>query len=253
LTSPYGSLIQSFNRWLLSTFSTESVVEGATFRVKASPAIGSTALETPSAIDQILGIMTTTTNKCLGCGHVSKRNATLQAVDLTYPKKVSEGILNQRLTGLQAVETSFGDLVRSAILRENSTKATCSNCKLFAPLESIRRLAGPAVETLPSVISVNAAVSTPEIFEIWRDKRKAGTSTHFLQKQVSILPTEEDAFSVGEGEGAVVYEVKVHLHGTVVDWTDHPQSIVVQVQESPDTPVHLLSFVKSESAVRRGS
>lgn len=215
MTSPYGSLIQSFNRWLLSTFSTESVVEGATFRVKASNT--TTSPETSSAIDQILGITTTTTNKCLGCGHVSKRNATLQAVDLTYPKKVGEGHPNQGLTGLQAVDTSFGDLVRSAILRENSTKATCSNCKLFAPLESIRRLAGPASQTLPSVISVNAAVSTPEIFEVWRDKRKAGTSTHFLQKQVSFLPTEEDAFSVGEGEEAVVYEVKVHLHGMMAE------------------------------------
>lgn len=184
-------------------------MEGATFKVKASTAIGSVAPETPSAIDQILGIMTTTTNKCLGCGHVSKRSATLQAVDLTYPKKVSRGHPGFR-TDRQAVETSFGDLVRSAILRENSTKATCSNCKLFAPLESIRRLAGPPSQILPSVISVNAAVSTPEIFEVWRDKRKAGTSTQFLQKQVSFLPTDENTFSVGEGEGAVVYEVKVY-------------------------------------------
>jgi PAB-dependent poly(A)-specific ribonuclease subunit 2 len=87
-TSPYGSLIQSFNRWLMSTFSAEALVEGETFDVRP-PVIENLSLAPPSAIEQVLGIETVTTNTCLNCGYVATRNATLNTVDLAYPKKVS--------------------------------------------------------------------------------------------------------------------------------------------------------------------
>ena len=80
-TSPYGSLIQNFNRWLLSSFSAESTVDGETFQILP----GSSA----SCIDQIFGLNVRTTNICSACDFVSVRYSTLHAVDLAYPKKVS--------------------------------------------------------------------------------------------------------------------------------------------------------------------
>ena len=88
-TSPYGSLIQSFNRWLMSTFSAEASVDGETFDVRPS-SLENMSLTTPSAIEQVLGIETVTTNTCLNCGFVATRNAILNTVDLSYPKKVSD-------------------------------------------------------------------------------------------------------------------------------------------------------------------
>lgn len=85
-TAPYGSLIQNFNRWLLSTFSGESVVEGESLNLRSG--LEGISLESPSAIDQVLGLNTRTTNTCTSCGFVSTRHSTLHAVDLAYPKKV---------------------------------------------------------------------------------------------------------------------------------------------------------------------
>jgi len=87
-TSPYGSLIQSFNRWLMSTFSAEAVVDGESFDIRRS-SLENLSLAAPSAIEQVLGIETTTTNTCMNCGYVATRNTTLNTVDLSYPKKVS--------------------------------------------------------------------------------------------------------------------------------------------------------------------
>lgn len=87
-TAPYGSLIQSFNRWLLSTFSAESMVNGESFRLR-QPGMDNLSLEdTTSAIDQVLRIETITTSTCQACDLVSSRASTLHAVDLTYNKKV---------------------------------------------------------------------------------------------------------------------------------------------------------------------
>ena len=73
----------------MSTFSAEASVDGETFDVRPS-SLENMSLTTPSAIEQVLGIETVTTNTCLNCGFVATRNATLNTVDLSYPKKVSD-------------------------------------------------------------------------------------------------------------------------------------------------------------------
>lgn len=88
-TSPYGSLIQNFNRWLMSTFSAEANVEGENVDIRQND-IANLSLETLSSVEQVMGIETTTTNTCLACDHVSKRSAVITTVDLAYPKRVSQ-------------------------------------------------------------------------------------------------------------------------------------------------------------------
>ena len=192
----YGSLIQNFNRWLLSTISTESIVEGQKIDIRPRD-LAELSLETtsvPSAIDQVLGIDLKTTNTCQACGHVATRFATLQAVDLAYPRKLSEA-------------PPFGGLLRSSIIRETSTRAACSHCKQFAPLLSQRVLARPGDRGLPPVISVNAMVSGPEVFDVWKDKQKGRVTTRYLPDRVAFRPTEDGDMKVDED--GVVYEVKV--------------------------------------------
>ena len=192
----FGSLIQNFNRWLLSTISTESAVEGQRTDIRPKD-LADMSLDnspTPSTIDQVLGLDLKTTNTCQACGHVATRSATLQAVDLAYPRKLSDA-------------PPFAELLRSSIIRETSTRAACSHCKQFAPLLSQRVLARPNDKGLPPVISVNAMVSGPEVFEIWKDKQKGKVTTRYLPDRVAFKPTEDGDIKVDE-EG-VVYEVKV--------------------------------------------
>lgn len=87
-TSPYGSLIQNFNRWLLSTFSAEANIEEAQVDLRSSDLSG-ISLEVPTTVEQVVGIETITTNTCANCGFVTTRPATITTVDLTYPNKVS--------------------------------------------------------------------------------------------------------------------------------------------------------------------
>ena len=87
-TAPYGSLIQNFNRWLLSTLSTEAMVEGETFDVRPEGLENLSLGSIPSVIDQIIGMDMVTTNTCSSCGFVTSREMTIHAVDLIYPRKV---------------------------------------------------------------------------------------------------------------------------------------------------------------------
>ncbi|WVQ83826.1 PAB-dependent poly(A)-specific ribonuclease subunit PAN2 [Cryptococcus sp. DSM 104549] len=256
-TAPYGSLIQNFNRWLLSTFSTESIVEGSTFDLlrSASPSGESDGApellekmsikDGQSAIDQVLGVQLKTTNTCRSCGFVSERESTLHVVDLVYPKKTNPA-------------PTFADVLRSSIQRDSSTKATCSNCKHFALLGSRRVLnlgkgggGKKKRDALPPVISVNAMMTAPDVFGFWRDRKegkgKGGATTaasgggRFLSKRVG--------FHLGDGgELSVVKEGKEGKEGAGETVWYEVRSMVVQIQETADAPAHLVSFVKMPSA-----
>lgn len=216
---PPSTLIQNFNRWLLSTFTTEAVVEGQTFSVRPSTIESMSLKSPPSAINQVLGVAVKTTNRCLSCQHVTVRDSTIQAVDLSWPRKSS------------AEAPSFADTLKSAIIRSSTTKANCSNCKTFAGLDSRRDLAGDPSTALPPVLFVNAMVSSPEQFEIWKDRHEGGKRKHYLPRRITFRPGTNGEVVVDESGEGIVYEVK---------------SVVVQVQTSPENPAHLLSFCKSE-------
>jgi PAB-dependent poly(A)-specific ribonuclease subunit 2 len=190
----YGSLIQNFNRWLLSTFSTEAVVDGKTHNVRSSDMSDLSLESAPSAIDQVLGIQLKTTNTCSACDFTTSRNGTVQAVDLTYPRKVAD-------------TPSFAELLRQSIIRESSTRAACPNCKQFVPLLSQRKLANPTPKGLPAVISINAMVSGTEIFDVWKDKKIAKETQYYVPSQVGFMPTPEG--DLVADEKGVVYDVKV--------------------------------------------
>jgi len=214
-----STLIQNFNRWLMSTFTTEAFVDGKTFSLRPPTFSNMTIAPAPvSAINQVLGISVKTTNRCLACQHVSVRESTLQTVDLSYPRT-------------KAADSSFPDVLRSAIIRASTTKANCSNCKNFAPLDSRRDLASSPNSSLPPVLSINAMVSTPEQLEVWKDRTEAGKVRHYLPRQVSFHVGDTGEIVADESGQGITYEVK---------------SVVVQVQTTPDNPAHLLSFCKSE-------
>lgn len=210
-----STLIQNFNRWLLSTLTTEAMVDGLAFNIR-TPEFQSLNLGGPaSPINQVLGVAVKTTNTCMSCGYVSVRDSTLQAIDLAYPRRPSEA-------------SPFPETLRSAIIRSSTTKAACPNCKAFAPLSSERDLAGSPEASLPPVLSVNAMVSSPENLEVWKDGTEHGKPRYYLPKRVA-FQSGPKGITADDGDQGIVYDVK---------------SVVVQVQTAPDSEPHLISFVK---------
>jgi hypothetical protein len=89
--------------------------------------------------------------------------------------------------------SSFPETMVSSILRESTTRANCSKCKQFAPLDTRRTLARG---TLPPVISLNALVASQETFEIWKDKRTA----RYLPSSIKLQANSDGSIDVGSGD-----------------------------------------------------
>ncbi|GMK57719.1 hypothetical protein CspeluHIS016_0405530 [Cutaneotrichosporon spelunceum] len=210
------TLIQNCNRWLLSTFTTESVVNGKSFNLRTSEIGNLSLIPGPSAINQVLAIAVKTTNTCLSCNYVSTRESDLQTVDLAYPRKAADA-------------GSFAEVLCAAIVRSSSTKAACPSCKQFAPLDSRRSLTGNPERSLPPVLSVNAMVGSPEQQDIWRDRTEGGKPKRFLPLSVAFQQGPKGLMAENNGDTGIVYDIK---------------SVVAQVQTAPENPAHLLSFAR---------
>ena len=172
--------------------------------------------QTPSLVDQVLGISVRTTNTCERCHHVASRDSVIHAIDLAYPRKPENHL-------------PFTDVLRSSILRETSRKATCANCKHFAVLNTQRTVVGQSDCGMPPVFTVNTMVSGPEIFELWRDTSEDGGATQYLPPEVAIARGQNGDLTVSTDGIGARYAVT---------------SLVVQIQESPDVPAHLVSFAR---------
>jgi PAB-dependent poly(A)-specific ribonuclease subunit 2 len=170
---PYGTMIQSLNRWLLSTFSSESAV--ASYALRGLDAL---ALESTSPVDQVLGVKTRTTSTCTGCAAETSRQTTMQVIDLQYRRNVQE---------------SFCEVLQASLLRESDTKATCTMCKRFIRIESRRALAADTNAALPAALCVNAMAAD----DAWRGR--------YLPARLSV---DEHVGVSEKGEG-IVYHVKV--------------------------------------------
>ena len=111
------------------------------------------------------------------------------------------------------MDTKFTELLRTSLLRESTTKATCSSCKQFVPLASRRIIDGVMEDSLPAVISVNAMVSTPEVFNVWKDGPVKGgvEGSRFLPKQVVLSEDDQGELRFNEEGEGLVYDVTVRV------------------------------------------
>lgn len=183
-TQPYGSLIQNFNRWLLSTLSSESIVNGETPNIR-QPTMSSLSLEnSPSAIDQVLGTRMRTANTCSACHATVTRETVMHVLDVQYPRKAN---------------ASFCEVLQNSIVRDTDTKATCSSCKRFIKILSKRSLAGEQGEALPPVLSINANAATAEVESLWK--------TGYLPTRFVVSDQDGVTFAM-EGSG-MAYNLKV--------------------------------------------
>ena len=103
----------------------------------------------------------------------------------------------------------FASLVRGALLRELTHKATCQSCKRFSTFTSHRTIHS---RELPPLLAVNTAVHDEETLRPWLDVRRQ----RFLTPQVEL---RGDIDEVDDTETAS-YEVRVSRDVVWMRWMD---------------------------------
>lgn len=225
----YSALIQTANRFLLETMTTESDVHGMRRTVAIQPR-GALQSSLP-ILSQLIGLHTQTINICSACGHQAQRESIANVLDLVYPRKVRQVASSANIRvktaksksfpllfcELQALSNEipppadFPSILQASISRENLTKATCPNCRQFVGARVKRRLVDGS---LPAVLAINAAVHTSEQMEHWLDSSTKGPGGRLLQPYIALDATGRvlkafDPSSTPRDEGMVVYELSV--------------------------------------------
>lgn len=256
----YTNLIQSMNRFMLDTTSSESIESGIVSGTSTpgdrgheasrrglplnqggkammgwNPNVtdvlagGGTSAESPqtaaavaarrnpegtdsrSLISRLFANGAVTKTTCGTCGNETTRESSSHVIDLVYPRKA--------LSNEPATASDFASILRSSLVRETLSKATCRACHTPAsPLRSRRVL--PPNSRLPQALSVNAAVHTSEQLGYWLDGVSAPDSEHtrtYVPPKLGIDVQGEEVRSKGiwndeemtSFKGAAVYTLRV--------------------------------------------
>ena len=113
----------------------------------------------------------------------------------------------QTLSNEIPMPSDFASILRNALVRDMSYRATCQTCKLLATQHSRRVIPS---RDLPPLLAVNACVYSDDHLQYWLD----GRSGRFLSPRVSVRPATGTSQPGGIMEGvddpeAVVYELRV--------------------------------------------
>ncbi|KAF8590468.1 hypothetical protein K439DRAFT_1329688 [Ramaria rubella] len=210
--SDYASKIQTFNRFMLE----QLISEGNAF--PHNPRIVSPAAETithgnfiapaPAPITQLFGIDAKSNIVCLSCG----------------ARRDKEGLAHVTPSNEMPPPSDFASILRNALVRDTSYRATCQTCKQLTTQRSRRII--PSWD-LPPILAVNACVYSEDHLQFWLD----GRNGRFLSPRVGIRLETETSQPGGIVEGvddpdAVLYELR---------------SVVVAVKEKSS---HLVAIVK---------
>ncbi|KAL1747522.1 ubiquitin carboxyl-terminal hydrolase-domain-containing protein [Schizophyllum fasciatum] len=212
-TIDYATMIQSFNRFLIDHISSE----GNAFPQNPVllPGVRPADSYSPAPITQLMGIDAKTLVVCRACNAVREKESMTHVVDLTYPRKGPND---------SSPPEDFAGLVRGALLRELTHKATCQSCKRFSSFSSRRTIPS---RDLPPLLAVNAAVHNEESLRPWLDVRRQ----RFLSPRIEL---RGDINGADDPETAL-YEIR---------------SLVVQVVGKDSKP-HLVAIVKVPEAESR--
>ncbi|KAJ6546999.1 ubiquitin carboxyl-terminal hydrolase-domain-containing protein [Mycena capillaripes] len=210
----YALMIQSFHRFLLDHLSSE----GNSFPhnpliLKNPSSIQAALLPVAAPVTQLLGIDAKNLIICMNCKAVREKENMTHVIDLTYPRPVGEP---------QALE--FTSILRNAILRQMSHKATCQTCKHFSNFTSRRSIAS---RDLPPILAINASVYSPESLNYWLDNK----NQRFLKPQIQLH---------GQVEGVDDPELAVYSL----------RSLVVQIVNKEKNS-HLVAIIKVPEAEGR--
>ncbi|KAG9001549.1 poly(A)-specific ribonuclease, partial [Tulasnella sp. 427] len=177
----YLTMIQQFNRFIMEEMATEGNSTPNPLIVPPSLKAWDQSTPTPSPVTQIFGMSSRTVATCGQCRAATERSHSFHVVDLNYPRK-----------------------------RETSYRSTCQSCKQQATFVSNRAIPS---ESLPPILSVNAAAFTDDAMKMWRDRRTPLGPQRFLTPEIIINAPEDSRDSPGKAIKyklrAVVFQVRV--------------------------------------------
>ncbi|KAJ6488514.1 ubiquitin carboxyl-terminal hydrolase-domain-containing protein [Mycena vitilis] len=211
----YALMIQSFHRFLLDHLSSEGNTFPHNPQILKSPSPNQSALLPVAApVTQLLGIDAKNLITCMNCKVVREKENMTHVIDLTYPRPIVSDPLPLELTSI----------LRNALLRQMSHKATCQTCKHFSNFSSRRSIAS---RDLPPILAINASVYSPESLSYWLDSK----NHRFLKPRIELH---------GQVEGLDDPEVAVYAL----------RSLVVQIVNKEKNS-HLVAIIKVPEAEGR--
>ncbi|KZT59790.1 hypothetical protein CALCODRAFT_176596 [Calocera cornea HHB12733] len=214
-TTDYGTLIQTFQRFLLDQMTTESDRKPGKNPALCEDLRGHPLTSSP--VTQLTGLNTTTVVTCLQCRATSTKEGISHVVDLVYPRK---GLSNE-----PSPANDFQSILSSSLTRNMTYKGTCPSCRNVTISGSRRVLHG---RSLPPTLAINAAAQSPDNASYWADGRKG---ERFLKSKV----TAKVESIVDEGSEAVDVEVEYELRGLICQVkTDKGTSHLVALIKVPD-------------------
>ncbi|KAK7689093.1 hypothetical protein QCA50_007784 [Cerrena zonata] len=210
----YAHMIQSCHRFLIENLSLEG--NGYPQNPPLLPKYADGRQAPPSPITQIVGIHAKNVLTCGHCHTTREKDQIMHVIDLVYPRKPP--------TNSPSDGTDLASIVRTALLRHTTHKASCSACnKPSTTFESRRSISN---QDLPHILALNACVFNEDSHQYWKDGRR----------QTFLKPTLEVRGQVnGHDEPeAVLYELR---------------GLVVQViTKAKQGPTHLVALIKVPEA-----
>lgn len=228
----YSNLIQTFNRFMLDTVALEAasaawLKEDGQSDAEHKSVSQQQGGEAAKVLSKLFCNTISTKHICSTCGHTSVRDNASHVVDLIYPRRA--------LSNEREIPSDFATVLKTSLVRETQTKATCRSC--HTPMSIIRsKRILPNTDQLPQALSMNCAVNTGEQLRYWLDG--ANSTRSYLPLKISIKVDGDDVDirdirresqeKEERSKGSAIYELR---------------SMVVQVQADQDIP-HLIAVVK---------
>ncbi|KAJ7789389.1 ubiquitin carboxyl-terminal hydrolase-domain-containing protein [Mycena olivaceomarginata] len=209
----YALMIQAFHRFLLDHLSSEGNTFPHNPRILTNPTLTAdpapTHLPVAAPVTQLLGVDAKNLITCMNCKAVREKENMTHVIDLAYPRPVPNDPL----------PLDFTAILRNALLRHMSHKATCQTCKHFSNFSSRRSIAS---RDLPPFLAINASVYSAESLGYWLDNK----NQRFLKPQIA-------------------------LHGQV-EGVDDPESAVYSLRiMNKEKSSHLVAIIKVPEAEGR--
>lgn len=204
-----------------------------------------------AATDRLMQATATTAQvlmKCMHCSSETARSSSSFVNDLVYPQMVSGQQSNPRplprsisdlvvpdqnyVRGRPPTATSFSDILKKSIEREQTARGWCTTCRGYQPLATRK-----TIKSIPQVLAANANISTAEQKRLW-------ATPGWLPEEIGIIIGDEHLYCF-EGE-----DLKLHLQRAKHEiYVYSLIGVVVNIDRGPPHKPHLISMVNGASRI----
>ncbi|KAL2131448.1 hypothetical protein VTI74DRAFT_5096 [Chaetomium olivicolor] len=171
-------------------------------------------------VSKVLATSAIANIKCMICRSENTRHVTAYVTDLMYPPPKSAA------RGGRATKTTFSQVLKMGVERETATRGWCSTCSRYLNLQTRK-----TIQSVPAVLTVNTAVSTPEHRRLW-------STPGWLPEEIGVI-VDQGQFFCFEGE-----DLKLHLQRGIHNITVYSLiGMVVHIESTAPQKTHLVGMV----------